>query len=468
MKKYMMAAAGLIAALSMASCKKEIKGIDAPEFGQDGKELAQLTLRIAGAPTTKATDPLLYNKEDMLKTIEVFVFDEVDGSATYRLLQAYKAAEAADINEAGNGATIKFNTSTGKKHIYVVANAKNNGGSPLAETVVSEADLLSAISQYNENGAQDFVMVGSAKQAESFEPVLVAGKAAANILSVQLKRIMARVKIDEIQGAFESPAMQAQDFKISRIFLMNAPKQAKLVNGRWEDVFGVAAASDLNANSAIADAASFPKVEVTDEGYQDAFTSFVAAAAVGKYYVYAAPAANGTDANGLWNWMDASAWVPGTSSVATPSDAVVAGLTFKSYSANNILYAASGTPNTGNKMTEAQLSNPYFYVYPNSSTPTASYTQVDQTTKLVIEAVYGSGATATTVFYPISIGWVQPNYAYEIKKVTIKNLGSVDPFHPVTSAQLTLNITVRDWDSGNIVGEFNNEDGDGTRDEFTM
>ena len=68
-----------------------------------------------------------------------------------------------------------------------------------------------------------------------------------------------------------------------------------------------------------------------------------------------------------------------------------------------------------------------------------------------------TGGNTITYYYPLSIPYIQPNYAYTIGDVKIKRLGSLDPFTPVSTAECTFTVKVRDWDAGDIIGEFNNE-----------
>ncbi len=459
MKKTICAAAGLIAALCLAGCKKDAGRTVGEESSFSGNEraMAQVTLRIKGAPVTKANPdrPLISGNEDKLGTVEVFVFDRRENAATFGLLESYKKADAADISDGS--ATVSFNTSIGKKHIYVVANASENAAtSPvtprLADSIFDEDDLLGALSNYTDNASAQFIMVGSVENAShSTEPELAEGSADANNLSCQLRRIVSRIKLDEIVADFTSPALRKATFKVTRVYLMNIARQAKYFNGRWEDVFGVDAATGQNAASAISAAASFPKIGQTP---------FKPAASVGKYYVYAMPAANGSAANGYHNWMDPASF--NAASGVTLSLPETDAFSCVKFTTGNTLFPSAGN---GNHMEPDHC----FYAYPNPAVPAGSQSETDLTTKVVIETEIEIDGTTQRMYYPISIPYLQPNYAYEIGKVTIKRLGSTDPFHPVTTADCSFVITVKDWDTGDIQGQYNNESAaEGENDQFVI
>ncbi len=213
-------------------------------------------------------------------------------------------------------------------------------------------------------------------------------------------------------------------------------KQARYVNGNHSNVFGTEESGTLKP---------FPEGYGTDA----------------KYYHFAVPAANGSDTNGFYNWADAGSFKSGD---AFPINESTKELTAKLFGADEILlYAGNSgkTEQTGNKL----VMNHSFYAYPNSSEPAATQDETDMTTKLIIETEYTEGETSKTYYYPISIPFMQPNYAYTIGTVTLHRLGSETPFKPVSSSDCSFEITVRNWDTGDIVGKFNHET---TGDDFEI
>ncbi|GEM_PF-1614962 len=424
---------GCATLLGAAACNKESGPTPAEEPLSD---MATLNLKVKSTTQTKATpDTQVLEAEAKINSIDLFIFDMEEGSLSEGMLEAYKKVTLQE----GDEASVSMNSTTGKKRIYAIANAGTNaaGGSSfdLAKTVETEEDLLSSISKFSENALGDFIMVGSASttvEGQQKEPVLEAGNAAANNITIEVKRLVSRVKIGSIKGDFTAPGLREKTFEVKRIYLMNVAKQANYVNGSWKDVFGDETRGTVTA---------------APEGFK-------AAVEVGKYYAFAAPAANSTDANGMWNWMDHLTFNQGDP-VILSDDAAVKALTLKEYTGDEGLIYSSDSERTvleGNTMTLGE----YFYAYPNSSVPGAEMEDVDMTTKLVIETQITIDSEPITYYYPLSIPYMQPNYAYTIGNVTIHRLGSKDPFHPVSTANCTFTVTVRDWDTGEIVGKYNN------------
>ncbi len=201
MKKSFLFFAALAAILSLSSCKKDFT--PTPESGQNetSRQPARITVSVQGAPVTKA-DIATRNNEDRLNTVEVYVFDAQTGSITNGMLESYKKAEDAEIlGEQHNNAKVTFNATTGKKHIYVVANAGNNyavtPAAALAQTIATEEEFLATISRFNENAIASGTLATSLLMVGGSENVLTQGE---NNIDISLRRLVARVKIEKITG----------------------------------------------------------------------------------------------------------------------------------------------------------------------------------------------------------------------------------------------------------------------------
>lgn len=392
----------------LAACTRADNGEARDE---NTREEARLSLRIS-FPETKAgsNDTAALSGEKAINSLEIFIFRASTGGDD-GLLDAYKKATAAEIAAATGTDGIAMDATTGPKHIFAVANAPER----LAASVTSEADLLAAISEFDENTRTSFLMVGS----PGVENVLQSGNAPANRIGISLRRLVARVKVEQISGDFASPALRQKDFRVRRIFLAYAPKQAKLVNGSYEDVFGTAE--------------SFSAGGVT----------------LPRYYRFALPSEQAEDTNGYHT----PAVVGGNGQVAVTAATHAAELTAREYTpAEGMLFCSPGgsTPALpGNKMTP-QL---YLYMYPNGADQATVEGTADFTTKLIIE----TEMQGTIYYYPISLGYTQPNHAYTVNDVRITRLGSTDPNLPVTTASCSFTIQVSDWETGDIIGSFNNE-----------
>ncbi len=442
MKKSFLFFAALAAILSLSSCKKDFT--PTPESGQNetSRQPARITVSVQGAPVTKA-DIATRNNEDRLNTVEVYVFDAQTGSITNGMLESYKKAEDAEIlGEQHNNAKVTFNATTGKKHIYVVANAGNNyavtPAAALAQTIATEEEFLATISRFNENAIASGSVATSLLMVGGSENVLTQGE---NNIDISLRRLVARVKIEKITGGFTSPALQSSTFTVKKLYLVNVAKQAKMVNGDWSDVFGTE-----SGNTALPD------------GHLLWPEGFIANGTM-KYYKYAVPSV-GDGNDGFWNWMTPANFVNGT----TTSDSFLSTDTnvrlmtqFTTSGGEGVLYG------TGANASHNYLPGKFFYAYPNASPAERNNSETpDYTTKLVIETEISVHGKTVTSFYPISIPYLQPNYAYTIENVTLTRLGSNNPFIPVTTAECTFSIVVSDWHTGVITGKYNNETTPGT------
>ena len=372
---------------------------------------ARLLVRIAPAETKAGSnDTDAIAGEKTINSLEIFIFRASTGSDD-GMLDAYKKAEASEIDAGAGSASVAMDATTGPKHIYAIANAPAR----LSAAVSTEDELLAAISEFNENTRSSFLMVGSSGS----ENTLQNGNAPANRIDLNLRRLVARVKLEQIRGDFSTPAYREKDFRVKRIYLAYVPRQAKFVNGSYADVFG--------------SPESFSASGVT----------------ISRYYRFALPSEQDGAANGYYT----PAVVSGNGSVVITSAANAADLTSRSYSAaEGMLYSRPGgsTPALeGNRMRPML----YLYMYPNPAAQATQDGQSDFTTKLIIE----TELQGETYYYPISLGYTQPNYAYTVQDVRITRLGSTDPNIPVTTAACTFTVRVSDWDTGDIIGSFNNE-----------
>ena len=399
--------------LFTASCNKEAQSPEGKSL--DGK--ANVSLSIVSAPTTKAGET-----ENKLNSVEVFIFDNGATSTSKGFLEAYKKAAAADFTTASS-ASLNFNASTGSKHIYVLANAV----AAIGESVTTETELKEKISEFSDNSSDNFIMVGGAEVTLTSEHN--------NEIALSCRRIVSKISFGYIQGAFESPALRKLSFTVNRVYLMNVPKQAKFVNGDAPDVFGTI------GTTAFTEGVNFPGIFVP--AIKEGTTLF-------PYYKFADPALNGTQANGYYNWFDATDF---NNTKIVTLDATANVMTTETIS-SGIIYPGTGTDH---KVTL----NRNFYTYPNPAIHSSADNVADNTTKVVVETTLHINGADKKYYYPVSIPYTQPNYYYKIESLTIKRLGSDNPSLPVTKAVCDFTVTVRDWETGEIVGQFNNETSEG-------
>ena len=404
MKRFLSIAAFFAALILTFSCDRE--GTLSGETSGDG---ATLSVAFATEAPTRASDTASLPGETKLNSVEVLIYRvPVDPTLPYRL-EARRKANGAEIS-AG---LLRMETSPGVKHVYAVANAP--AGS--LDGATTEADLKAVFTRFVDNAPEGFVMAGSPGR----ETELVAG-AKGNEVSIELRRVAARVKVEKVRAEFTSRAVRESDLRILRVYLTYIPKRVKLVNGDCIDVFGTAH-------------------EATLDGKQYA-----------GYYDYAVPVP-GDDRMGRSDdgFVNPGVLVDGKVGIE-PS---VEGMTcYACDEGEGYLYARDRSKvNADNSWSPREPL--YMYTYPNPSERTFEEGVYDYTTKLVIEA----SLDGEVFWYPIPLPYTQPNWAYTVNSVTLTTRGSGDPNLPVTSKQVILDLTVRDWTTGEIIGSYNHPDG---------
>ena len=185
MKKSIFAFAATLAAL--VACNKNEA---TPMQPQDQESLVpcELTVGICGA-MTKAT-AVAADNEAKVNRLQVFVFRGDD-------LDAYASVE--------NAKELTLSCTAGERVVYALVNA------PDYSTVPGKAALLAKVSELEANTLTNFEMVGSKTvtlpQSEK--------------VSIDVNRIASRVVLKKITRSFTSAALQALDFTVDAIYLVN-------------------------------------------------------------------------------------------------------------------------------------------------------------------------------------------------------------------------------------------------------
>ena len=185
MKKSIFAFAAALAAL-VACNKNEV----APMQPQNQESLVpcELTVGICGA-MTKATAVSAGN-EAKVNNLQVFVFRGDD-------LDAYASVD--------NAQELTLSCTAGDRVVYALVNA------PDYSAVPGKAALLAKVSELSANSLTNFEMVGSKSvtlpQSEK--------------VSIDVNRIASRVVLKKITRSFTSEALQALNFKVDAIYLIN-------------------------------------------------------------------------------------------------------------------------------------------------------------------------------------------------------------------------------------------------------
>ena len=185
MKKSIFAFAAALAAL--VACNKNEATPMQPQ-NQESLVPCELTVGICGA-MTKAT-AVSADNEAKVNNLQVFVFRGDD-------LDAYASVD--------NAQELTLSCTAGDRVVYALVNA------PDYSAVPGKAALLAKVSELNANSLSNFEMVGSKSvtlpQSEK--------------VSIDVNRIASRVVLKKITRSFTSEALQALNFKVDAIYLIN-------------------------------------------------------------------------------------------------------------------------------------------------------------------------------------------------------------------------------------------------------
>ena len=178
----MVASAAILA--GAVSCNKT----DSP--AQTEGTPAELTLNISNGAFTKAA--INDANENKVNNVQIFVFRK-DGE-----LDAY--ATSTQKND------IKVSCTTGPKDVYALVNA------PDGSKISKKSELEATTSKLSDNSLTNFVMIGS-------KPIDMTPSVNETIM---VSRIAARLTVRKITAAFTSQAYKQMEFKVNRIYVVNA------------------------------------------------------------------------------------------------------------------------------------------------------------------------------------------------------------------------------------------------------
>ena len=185
MKKSIFAFAAALAAL--VACNKNEATPMQPQ-NEESLVPCELTVGICGA-MTRAT-AVSADNEAKVNNLQVFVFRGDD-------LDAYASVD--------NAQELTLSCTAGDRVVYALVNA------PDYSAVPGKAALLAKVSELSANSLSNFEMVGSKSvtlpQSEK--------------VSIDVNRIASRVVLKKITRSFTSEALQALNFKVDAIYLIN-------------------------------------------------------------------------------------------------------------------------------------------------------------------------------------------------------------------------------------------------------
>ena len=185
MKKSIFAFAAALAAL--VACNKNEATPMQPQ-NQESLVPCELTVGICGA-MTKATGVTTDNEAKVNK-LQIFVFRGDD-------LDAYASVE--------NAKELTLSCTAGEREVYALVNA------PDYSSVPGKAALLAKVSELSANTLTNFEMVGSKSVTLP----------QTGTVSIDVNRIASRVVLKKITRNITSAALQALDFTVDAIYLVN-------------------------------------------------------------------------------------------------------------------------------------------------------------------------------------------------------------------------------------------------------
>jgi hypothetical protein len=198
-KNIFIAGTILAAAISLASCSKEIKR------EQLQIREAVVTVNLEGAPGTKTVLSAAPATDAMVNDVTVLVFKNEGNSLSDHLIDgSYSGGSQL------TGITVK--ATTGSRNIYVVANAHETNFA----SVANEAEFKAISSNLKREGEGSFTMIGVAENQN-----LVTGSSATNNITIPIHRMVARVTLSGINADFSGTLLSGQKLSEVKVYITN-------------------------------------------------------------------------------------------------------------------------------------------------------------------------------------------------------------------------------------------------------
>lgn len=466
MRKFFFIA--ILAGAALVGCNKNVNLSEI----ETGRRLnSTVTIQI-GTKGTKAEDVNATDNEDMVNTLDVFIFnDDPD-----RTLDAYAHAVAESSPGAGDGfvvngedrstLTYSVESTSGPKTIVAVLNMPARM-SPAAIANVDDLEakifnLLDNAKLAGDPGEEvpelsNFQMIGATHQ--SLNP-------GANDVAIAVDRIAVRIRIKKITRNFESTALQGKSMSIDRIYISNAVGSHGFT---YDEHTGV-----ITHVNKVAAADSWLYKYMNQDNWDIADQDYTSADPADYYAGYVAMYADPTSAPAAWDPSVPSANINGQA------------LWLRKSSADFVAPYTGGAIANDASIMFATIPEQSFYVMPNSLTPihdiadpddpsatisvanddrgrteeAGVYAWTPRLSKMVIEATLDG----KKVFYAIPLAvmaapkagmpaypsgtitdGLQSNYSYDLEEVVLTRPGSTDPDTPVELSELNLTITINPW-----------------------
>ncbi len=201
-KKMMFAGTLTVLAILGSSCKKEV--IPSNQ-GEEERRLANVILRISNPTKATGSNHNSQIDDNQVNSVAIFVFNK-DAAKT---LETYKFIRIPD-QSALEG--INFQTTTGNKNIYVIANCHD---STQWTGIVREDDFLLKESNLKDENLKDFAMSGKIDNAQID---------LSNMFNITLKRVVAKIILNSVKTDFQGTPYYGMQLGDVKFYLTNVHK----------------------------------------------------------------------------------------------------------------------------------------------------------------------------------------------------------------------------------------------------
>lgn len=190
----------LLLAIVLASCSKESS---VPDPTVELKQKAQVLLRITNLTKSTGSEHISQSDDNYINNLAIFVFN-TDVNKTIETYKYVKIANQSDLNN------ITFQTTTGTKNVYVVANSHD---STQWVGIVKEDQFLIKESNLKKEELKNFAMSGNLTNTTI---------SVSNSINLNLKRVVAKVVLNSIKTDFLGTPYQGMVLSNVKVYLTNA------------------------------------------------------------------------------------------------------------------------------------------------------------------------------------------------------------------------------------------------------
>ncbi len=199
----------LIMAINFTSCTKESTQ---PQSKGELKQKAEVILRINNITKSTGSEHQSQSDDNYINDIAIFVFN----TDVNKTLETYKYVKITDQSVLNS---ITFQTTTGNKNVYVIANSHD---STQWTGIVRESQFLLKESNLKDEDLKNFTMSGNLTNTQI---------SISNSINLTLKRVVAKVVINSIKTDFMGGPYQGMVLSNIKFYLTNVHKVRPYIEG---------------------------------------------------------------------------------------------------------------------------------------------------------------------------------------------------------------------------------------------